>query len=65
MKPWRTEVGMGVGLVVGLLVWWSAHEEGRGLAQNLNLIVVAPAFGFMVVYLRNRRLKHKRVEDPE
>ena len=33
-RPWRTELGVIIGLVFGLLVWWSAYEPAAGLFQN-------------------------------
>ena len=53
-RPWRTELGAIVGLVVGLLVWWSAYDPAAGLFQNPQLVIVPAAFGVLVVSLRNR-----------
>ena len=63
-KPWRMEVGMLVGLIVGAMVWWSAYEPDSGLMQKPQLLVVPVALGVLVVTMRN---KWKRVGpyDPE
>ena len=56
-KPWRMDVGMLVGLLVGALVWWSAYEPDLGLMQKPQLLVVPAALGALVVGLRNKRKK--------
>jgi hypothetical protein len=63
-KPWRLEVGMVVGLLVGALLWWSAYEPGAGLAQKPQLLLVPTALGALVISLRN---KHRKVgpHDPQ
>ena len=63
-KPWRPDVGMIVGVAVGVFIWWSAYEPGAGLLQNPQLIIVPAAFGAMVVTLRNR-WKKVGPSDPE
>ena len=56
-RPWRMEVGMLVGLLVGALVWWSAYEPHLGLMQKPQLLLVPAALGAGVVGLRNKRKK--------
>jgi hypothetical protein len=55
---------MVVGLVVGALLWLEAYESGRGLMQNLRLLVVPTALGAGFVGLRNW-LKQVGPFDPE
>lgn len=56
-KPWRTEIGIIVGLAIGFTVWWSAYDPTSGILQNPQLIIVPSAFGVLVVVLRNRYKK--------
>ncbi|GAA3888014.1 hypothetical protein GCM10022276_03900 [Sphingomonas limnosediminicola] len=53
-KPRRTDIGVIVGIAVGVLIWWTAYDPRAGLLQNLQLIIVPAAFGVVVVTLRNR-----------
>lgn len=57
MKPWKTSVGLAVGLVIGVLVWWSSYVPADGLLQKPQLVVVPAAFGILIVNIRNRRKK--------
>ena len=52
-KPWSVKAGMAVGLVVGALLWLEAYESGRGLMQNVRLLLVPVALGAGLVGLRN------------
>ena len=52
-KPWSMKVGMLVGLVVGVLLWWDAYEPGGGLLQNLRLLLGPIALGATFVGVRN------------
>ena len=54
-KPWRTQIGAAIGLVVGALLWWDAYEPGLGLFQHFSLLVVPTAMGILVVVARNWR----------
>ena len=56
-KPWRMEVGIAIGLLVGAIVWWGAYDPGAGLLQNPQLIIVPAAIACIVVILRNKRRK--------
>jgi hypothetical protein len=56
-KPWRMEVGVLVGLLVGALVWWTAYEPGAGLMQKPQLLLVPAALGALAISLRNKRKK--------
>jgi len=31
-------IGMAIGLIVGMLLWWSSYIPSAGLSQNLRLI---------------------------
>ncbi len=55
--PWRIELGVIVGLIIGVVVWWSAYDPGAGVFQKPQLLIVPAAFGIAVVSLRNRRKK--------
>jgi hypothetical protein len=48
------KIGALAGLIVGILLWWSAYEAGAGRLQNARLIVLSTAFGMSVVLLHNR-----------
>ncbi|MBT2185847.1 hypothetical protein [Sphingobium nicotianae] len=62
-KPWRLEIGLLAGLLVGAALWWANYLPGAGLFDNLPLLVVPPALGALVVVLRNSR-KKVGVHDP-
>ncbi len=55
--PWRIELGAIVGLIIGVVVWWSAYDPSAGVFQKPKLLIVPAAFGILVVSLRNRRKK--------
>ncbi len=57
-------VGIAIGLVVGVLLWWGSYVPGKGLLQNPQLVIVPAALAILIVSVRNRR---KRVGpyDPE
>jgi hypothetical protein len=63
-KPWNVKAGLGLGLVVGIVLWFGAYDPDGGLMQNLRLLVVPTALGAGFVGLRNW---HKQVGpfDPE
>lgn len=63
-KPWRTGVGVFVGLMVGGVAWWTAFEPAFGLMQKPQLLLLPAALGILVVNLRNR-LKKAGPYDPE
>jgi len=50
-------VGVGIGLAIGVLLWWSSYVPGAGLLQNPQILIVPAAFGALIVALRNRRKK--------
>ena len=54
-KPWSVKVGLALGLGAGALLWLEAYEPGRGLTQNLQLLLVPGALGAALVGLRNWR----------
>ncbi|WP_380871461.1 hypothetical protein [Sphingomonas sp. DBB INV C78] len=56
-KPWSMNVGVGIGLIVGMLAWWSSYAPGAGLFQNPQLVIVPVAIGIVIVTVRNRRRK--------
>ena len=56
-KPWRTDIGVSVGLLVGALLWWRAYDLGAGLFQNPQFLLVPPAAAIFFVDFRNRRKK--------
>ena len=56
-KPWSMDRGAVVGLLIGLLLWWSEYEPAEGLLQKPHLIILPVAFGIGIVALRNRRKK--------
>lgn len=56
-RPWRMDIGVLVGLLVGALVWWNAYEPGAGLMQNPQLVVVPSALAVLAVSLRNKSKK--------
>ncbi len=55
LKPWRLDLGVAGGFLVGAVLWWSAYEPGGGLLQNPQLLVVPAAFGALFVTLRNKK----------
>lgn len=63
-KPWRMGVGMGCGMAVGAVLWWSGFVEGGGILQNPQLFLLPAAIGVAVVALRNRR-NQVGINDPE
>lgn len=63
-KPWRMELGVLAGLLVGSFTWWSAYKPGAGWTQKLQLLLVPIALGGVIVDLRNRR-KKVGAYDPE
>jgi len=54
-KPWRVEIGMLCGGVLGVILWMITFVPGGGIFQNLQLIISPAAVGVLVVILRNRR----------
>ncbi|MBY6015195.1 MULTISPECIES: hypothetical protein [Sphingomonadales] len=56
-KAWSTNRGAAIGLLFGLLLWWSAFEPAEGLFQKPHLIILPAAFGIVIVGLRNRKKK--------
>jgi hypothetical protein len=56
-KPWRMEIGLIAGWVVGALLWWCSFVPGGGLLQNLQIIIVPAALGVVIVAWRNRRAR--------
>lgn len=56
-KPWKTGIGIAVGLIVGVSVWWSVYVPDAGPFQNPQLVLVPAALGVLLVYIRNRRKK--------
>lgn len=54
-KPWRTEIGAAIGLIVGGLLWLGAYEPGLGLFQNAELVLFSVVAGILVVIVRNWR----------
>ena len=63
-KPWSMDRGALVGLLIGVLLWWSEYEPNEGLFQKTYLIILPVAFGIGSVALRNRR-KRVGAWDPE
>jgi hypothetical protein len=63
-KPWRTEIGFGCGLAVGVALWWYSFVPGGGVFQNSPIILVPTALGVLIVSLRNKR-KEVGFYDPE
>ena len=57
MKPWKMTVGIAVGLVIGVLLWWGSYVPSQGLFQNPQLVIVPAAIGILIVNVRNRRKK--------
>jgi hypothetical protein len=56
-KPWRLSVGLMIGIVIGIAIWWSAFQPGMGLFQRPQLIVVPTALAALVVILQNKKLR--------
>ena len=54
-KPWRTSVGLMIGLIVGFVAWWDSYDSSKGAFQSLGLIVFCAGMGAFIVDLRNRR----------
>ena len=57
MKPWNMTVSVAVGLVVGVLLWWSSYVPSKGVLQNPQLVIVPMAIAIVIVSMRNRRRK--------
>ena len=57
MKPWNMNVGIAIGLVIGVLLWWSSYVPGKGVFQNEQLVLTPAAIGAVIVGMRNRRKK--------
>lgn len=57
MKPWNMNLGIVIGLSMGLLLWWGSYASGAGMFQNLQLIVVPAAIAILIVSVRNKRKK--------
>ncbi len=56
-KPWRLDVAVGIGLLLGALLWWSAYDPSGSFLQNPQLILGPAVAGVLVVSMRNRRSK--------
>ena len=56
--------GAVVGLLLGLLLWWSEYDLAEGLLQKPHLIILPVALGIFIVGLRNR-MKKVGSWDPE
>ena len=56
-KAWSVNRGAAIGLLFGLLLWWSAFESAEGLFQKPQLIILPVAFSIFIVGLRNRKKK--------
>lgn len=54
MKPWSVNVGLMAGLLVGAMIWWASFENGMGLFQNPQLMVVPAAIGVLIPILHNK-----------
>jgi len=50
-------VGVAVGLVFGVLLWWSSYAPSKGVLQNPQLVIVPMAIAVLIVSMRNRRRK--------
>ena len=57
MKPWNMTVGIAVGLVIGVLLWWSNYVPSEGMVQNPQLVIVPAAIAILIVSVRNKRKK--------
>ncbi len=57
MKPWNMNVGMTIGLAVGVLLWWGSYVPSEGIFQNPQLVIVPAAIAIVIVSVRNRRKK--------
>jgi hypothetical protein len=57
MKPWNMTVGIAIGLLVGVLLWWSSYVPSAGIFQNPQLVIVPAAIAIFIVSVRNRRKK--------
>ena len=53
-KPWSMNIGMAIGLIVGMLLWWSSYIPSAGLSQNLRLIFWPMVCSVFIVSFRNR-----------
>ena len=51
--PWKMGVGVAIGLLIGVLVWWSAYVPSLGLLQNPNLVLAPSSLGIVIVSFRN------------
>lgn len=57
MKPWNMSVGIILGLFIGSLLWWGSFVPGKGIFQNLQLVIVPAALAIVIVSVRNKRKK--------
>lgn len=57
MKPWNMTVGITIGLVIGVLLWWSSYVPSKSLFQNPQLVIVPMAIAIVIVSMRNKRRK--------
>lgn len=57
MKPWNMTVGIAVGLLVGILFWWSSYVPNKGMFQQLQLVLFPPVIAILIISARNRRKK--------
>lgn len=57
MKPWNMTVGIAIGLVIGVLLWWGNYVPSKGMFQNPQLVIVPAAIAILIVSVRNRRNK--------
>ena len=57
MKPWNMTVGIAIGLMVEVLLWWARYVSSEGIFQNPQLVVMPAAIASLIVTVRNRRKK--------
>jgi len=57
MKPWNMTVGIAIGLVIGVLLWWGNYIPSEGMFQNPQLVIVPAAIAILIVSVRNKRKK--------
>jgi len=47
-------VGITIGLVVGVLLWWSSYVPSKSLFQNPQLVIVPMAIAILIVSMHNK-----------
>lgn len=57
MKPWNMTVGIAIGMVIRVFLWWGSYVPSEGMFRNPQLVIVPAAVGSLIVNVRNRRQK--------